>query len=217
MGKKLNKAHEKRRVDDSLKALKTIYDASKCADDETVGGFIYIAAPRTIEQVMDDNSCNSVQSGIATNIKDDSVFGASLVTAVKDYFEKDKATEKETMDKVVELLGQMFMSVLLSGKHNIANSLSWLIDNVIAQCNDKGVVFALLPNTFVDTDSDDGEMDTAPCGMLSTYKKEDQVHAFACMILAYCAKNKIDVENFAGDIHRAVMMNRVELGDDDAV
>ena len=194
--------------------------SEKLKNSDVDPGIVLIPSFRTEEQMR---TSKDTLSGIFTNVANTELLQMALFYGVKAYTRHpkykpyadalfDDETDRSASETAL-ILGGALMAALADTddwvKHLTAIILHFMETDI---AENRAITMAVLPKNighgFKDAIRNSGMIAT-------TDSPEEQVHFFATMVLSYCARYKIDVEQFANNLFGAIMTADVGVGGED--
>lgn len=177
--------------------------------EKNVGAIVipFLKDRKDLPEDLNDIKC----SDFVTNISDDVMVKLALTKglnklASSDYYDKTHgiSDECQATDLAMQLVGgtafglddEDWRRVLSIRTANFAKTMG----------NDTLMFFA--PKGLNESITKDGGLHSG--GIVATFSPEDFVHAITIVILGYCKRNNVDVEQYMNDIFRNVMTGKLE-------
>lgn len=179
-------------------------------DEKNVGAIVipFVKDKKDLPQDLDDIKC----SDFVTNISDDVMVKLALTKGLNKfasgaYYGKTRGIpdQSQATDLAMQLVGGTALNL---------DDEDWrLVLSVrtadIAKAKDNDTLIFFAPKGLNEIVKN-SELLTGGC--LATFEPEDFAHAITIIVLSYCAKNNIDVEQYMNDIFKNVMTANFRRG-----
>ena len=197
-------------IENIIKNIKKECDKTKDAP-----GIILIPAYRNTKQLYSDES---QPGGLFSNVTNVHLLQLAIANALDAYAQAPNS-EKIQVDGIdcdntkeqVALILAGALSASLADVDDVVRHLCTLCANVLKNEKlDRELTMSILPS-----DCEKGfHSATKNSGMVATANPDQQEHLFATMILAYCIKNRLDIETFMNNIFGHVMTADIKMDED---
>lgn len=203
-------------MNDNNKIIKNITENIKeqLKNKKDAPGLIFIPTYRTEKQLEGDES---VTGGILTNVDNVELLELAIHNAIRAYVDNPKYEKFENelfegeKDEKATQTALVLETILVAALDDVDDWVKHLATLLVRLKDlvgeDREITFSVLPS-----DINDGfDSTTKNSGMVATADPKQQINIFATMILSYCLKNDLPVEDFMNNIFGKVMTSSVTI------
>lgn len=177
-------------------------------------GLVFMPTYRTEKQLDSDDP---ITGGILTNVDSVELLELAIHNAIRAYVDNPKYEKFEDelfaneKDEKATQTALIISSILIAALNDVTDWVKYLAALLIRTKDvfgeDREITFSVLPKD-IEHGFDSAENNS---GMVATADPNKQVHIFATMILSYCLKNNLDIEDYMNKIFHKVMTSDVEI------